>query len=199
MQKSAASNANGQSQLELDTMLADVQVVTTDLGAEEQQNAVSRDRAQFTMSSPVKGVNSHRWLDSTAMFAEKMKPFWDQTVSDFLQFRQNKGTPEGVENDVVVALIDDGVDVFETAYSSQVLEGKSFDFHNGKVRPPFSSARGHGSVMANMILRICPMAKVYPIRLRKFDSPDGKNNIDKDYAAQVDGARWFSSKWYRRC
>ncbi|KAH6691548.1 hypothetical protein F5X68DRAFT_202092 [Plectosphaerella plurivora] len=177
--------SDNQSQSDVEGQIEDVQVIATDVGTEEQRNAASRDRPHFSASSPAKGVNSHRWLDSTARFAEEMKPFWDQTVLDFLQSRQNKGTAEGIENDVVVALIDDGVDVFETAYSNQVLEGKSFDFHNGKVRPPFSSARGHGSVMANMILRICPMAKVYPIRLRTFDNPNGKTNIDKDYAAQA--------------
>lgn len=162
-----------------------VEVITGDLGTEKDHTATARDTASYITSAPVKGVNSHRWLNSTAKFAEEMKPFWERTVEEFMQSRQGKATPEHVEDGVVVALIDDGVDVFDTAYSSQVLEGKSFDFHNGKVRPPFSSAKGHGTVMANMILRICPMAKVYPIRLRTFNNANGKSNIDKDYAAQV--------------
>lgn len=168
-----------------ETAFGDVEVHATDLRTEQEGNVSSRDTAHLTSSVPIKGVNSHRWLNSTARFAEEMKPFWDDTVKDFLLSRQNKGTVERVEDDVVVALIDDGVDIFDTPYSNQVLEGKSFDFHNGKVRPPFSSAKGHGTVMANMILRICPMAKVYPIRLRTFENPNGKNTIDKDYAAQV--------------
>jgi hypothetical protein len=38
-----------------------------------------------------------------------------------------------------------------------------------------------------MILRVCPMAKIYPIRLKTYnDSVEGKNlRIDAGYAAQV--------------
>ncbi|KAK5991182.1 hypothetical protein PT974_09460 [Cladobotryum mycophilum] len=86
-------------------------------------------------------------------FATEMKIFWEDTLQDFMSWRKNQGTPERVEEDVVVALIDDGVDRFYVTPSSQVLEGKSFDFHDGKVRPSFSSARGHGTVTATMILR----------------------------------------------
>ena len=76
--------------------------------------------------------------------------------------------------------------MFDTLQANQILEGKSFDFHNGMVRPSFSSARGHGTVMASVILRVCPMAKVYPIRLKTDHNPDGNAmQIDASYAAQV--------------
>ncbi|KAI0895890.1 hypothetical protein F4806DRAFT_496794 [Annulohypoxylon nitens] len=145
----------------------------------------SYDTAQPTTGSSDKIVNSHRWLNSAAKFAEEMSPFWKDTVTDFLKWRQNQGTPEKIEDDVVIALIDDGVDMFDPALSNRVLEGKSFDYHEGKVRPPFSSASGHGTIMASMILQICPMAKVYPIRLKTYGNHTGKNSIDADYAASA--------------
>lgn len=145
----------------------------------------SYDTAQPTAGASDKIVNSHRWLNSAAKFAEEMSPFWKDTVTDFLKWRQNQGTPEKIEDDVVIALIDDGVDMFDPALSNRVLEGKSFDYHEGKVRPPFSSASGHGTIMASMILQICPMAKVYPIRLKTYGNHTGKNSIDADYAASV--------------
>lgn len=114
-----------------------------------------------------------------------MTYFWQKTVQEFLSSKPNPGTTERLERDVIVALIDDGVDMFDPALSDRVLEGKSFDFHDGKVRPSFSSAEGHGTVMASMILRTCPMAKVYPIRLKTYPNANGKNNIDAEYAAQV--------------
>ncbi|KAH7120547.1 hypothetical protein EDB81DRAFT_952433 [Dactylonectria macrodidyma] len=159
-----------------------IELITRDAGTDDQRKATSRD-APLTTSAPVKGVNSHRWLDSTSRFASEMMPFWESTLKDFKESRKGQGTPERVEDDVVIALIDDGIDTFDSSLSNHVLEGKSFDYHDGKVRPPFSSARGHGTVMASMILRICPMAKVYPIRLRTYDGPDGKNQIDRKYAA----------------
>ncbi|OTB11081.1 hypothetical protein K445DRAFT_322435 [Daldinia sp. EC12] len=162
----------------------DVEVIPTDLDNDKNKE-VSNNTSYFTSSTLVKGVNSHRWLGSTARFASEMVPFWQNTVKEFLEMRKNQGTQERIEDDVVVALIDDGVDMFDATLDNHVLEGKSFDFHDGKIRPPFSSARGHGTVMASMILRICPMAKVYPIRLKTYQNESGKNTIDKDYAARA--------------
>jgi hypothetical protein len=151
-----------------------------------ESKPMSHDALHSTASAPVNGGQPHRWLDSTARFAGKMIPFWQSTVNDFIDSRQDGRTPEGLENDVVLALIDDGVDMFDIPQTNQILEGKSFDFHAEKVRPPFSSAKGHGTVMASMILRVCPMAKVYPIRLKTYDNPEGGNmEIDAGYAAQV--------------
>ncbi|KAH6603973.1 hypothetical protein Trco_007419 [Trichoderma cornu-damae] len=164
---------------------SDVEVVIIDEGKEEERTVTSRDTSHFATSSVINGVNSHRWLDSTTRFAGEMAPFWRNTVKEFLASRHNPGTTERIEGDVIVALIDDGVDRFDTSLPDRILEGKSFDFHNEKVRPSFVSAAGHGTVMASMILRICPMAKVYPIRLRTYPNANGKSNIDAEYAAQA--------------
>ncbi|KID81278.1 Peptidase S8/S53, subtilisin/kexin/sedolisin [Metarhizium guizhouense ARSEF 977] len=142
------------------------------------------DTQQFTTPSYAKGVDSHKWLDSTALFASGITPFWKTIVNDFLEPRQNSATLEQIEADVVVALIDDGVAMFDPDLSNQVLEGKGFDFHGLKTRPPFSSAKGHGSVMTGMILGVFPIAMLYPIRLKTFDNENGKSNINLGYAAQ---------------
>ncbi|EXK24202.1 hypothetical protein FOMG_19059 [Fusarium oxysporum f. sp. melonis 26406] len=138
-----------------------------------------------TISTPDQGVNEDRWLRSIENFASAMAPYWEDTVTNFLETRQNSGTTERVESDVVMALIDDGVDKFEIGRPDQVLEGKSFDFHDERVNPPYLSAQGHGTTMASMILRVCPMAKVYPIRLKTYNSADGKSTIDPRYAARA--------------
>ena len=139
-------------------------------------------------SGPVKTASSHQWLECTARFAGEMTTFWDKTVKDYHDSIQNRPTADGPESDVVVALIDDGINKFDPLLeANQVLDGKSFDFHDGMVKPFYSSTRGHGTIMASMILRVCPMAKIYPIRLKTFDdSVEGKNmRIDAGYAAQV--------------
>lgn len=138
-----------------------------------------------TISTPDQGINEDRWLRSIESFAGVMAPYWEDTVTKFLETRQNSGTTERVESDVVIALIDDGVDKFEIGRPNQVLEGKSFDFHDERVNPPYLSAQGHGTTMASMILRVCPMAKVYPIRLKTYNSAAGKSTIDPRYAARV--------------
>ena len=157
-------------------------VVDHNLSHNAEQVDIAYDAPHSILRPPATGVNSHKWLDSTARFASNMIPFWEKTLESFGDQR----TQEGLENDVVLALIDDGVDMFDTLQAKQILEGKSFDYHNGMVRPPFSSARGHGTIMASMILRVCPMAKVYPIRLKTDDNPEGNAmRIDAGYAAQV--------------
>ncbi|KAK4151929.1 hypothetical protein C8A00DRAFT_44937 [Chaetomidium leptoderma] len=171
---------------DISSVFGDVEVIRMDSVADNERKVRSLDAPHLTSSAPVKGVNSHRWLDSTARFAGGMIPFWETTVNNFLESRQNRHTLGELEKDVVLALIDDGVDMFDTPETNQILEGKSFDFHGGKVRPPFSSAKGHGTVMASMILRVCPMVKIYPIRLKTYENAKGKNmNIDAGYAAQA--------------
>ncbi|PNP41525.1 hypothetical protein TGAMA5MH_06626 [Trichoderma gamsii] len=176
---------------DVDMAFGDVEVEIIDSGKHEERTLISRDMPHFTTSSIIKGVNSHSWLESTDRFAGEMTNFWQETVKEFLVSGHNLGTETKFEDDVIVALIDDGVDMFDPALSDRVLEGKSFDFHDGKVRPSFSSAKGHGTVMASMILRTCPMAKVYPIRLKTYPNANGKSNIDAEYAAQACQFRYF--------
>lgn len=122
-----------------------------------------------------------------------MTPYWESTVQRFLEERQDQGTSEGVERDVTIALIDDGVDKFDIGRSSQILQGKSFDFHDDRLNPPYLSAKGHGTVMASIILRVCPMAKIYPIRLKTSSDASGNSTIDR-YAARVSIPFAFSCK-----
>ncbi|KAI6760872.1 hypothetical protein HG530_009732 [Fusarium avenaceum] len=129
--------------------------------------------------------DQNQWLQSVENFARCMNPYWESTVQRFLEARQDQGTPEGVENDVTVALIDDGVYKFGIGRPHQVLQGKSFDFHGDGLNPPYLSAKGHGTVMASMILRVCPMAKIYPIRLKTNSDASGNSTIDPGYAARA--------------
>jgi subtilisin family serine protease len=162
-----------------------VEVIIRETRADDERGTDPHDTPIMTASNHGQGINSHRWLDSAVRFAKEMRPFWDSTLGEFMRLRQQQGTPEHIEDDVVVALIDDGIDIFDTTHPDQIFGGKSFDFHDAKVRPPYSSAGGHGTLVANMILRVRPMAKIYPIRLRTYKTPSGKNPIDRDYAAQV--------------
>ncbi|KAF5967559.1 intracellular serine protease [Fusarium bulbicola] len=138
-----------------------------------------------TSLAPEKGINAHQWLSSVEEFASVMKPFWDSTAKRFTEMNQNMATAEGVEKPVTIALIDDGVNKFEIDHPNQVLEGKSFDFHDERVNSPFLSAKGHGTTMARMILRVCPMAEIYPIRLKTYSDPNGNFTINADYAARA--------------
>ncbi|KAL6792270.1 subtilisin-like protein [Trichoderma sp. SZMC 28013] len=164
----------------------EIEVLLEAIDMDGGSKLTARGVSNFTTSTSVKGINSHRWLDATSRFAGEMKYFWDNTLEQWNNIPNKVLRPEDdFEGDVVVALIDDGVDRLDNTLSGQVQEGKSFDYHDGQVRPPFSSARGHGTVMASMILRVCPMAKIYPIRLKTYDVSGGKSQIDRKYAAKA--------------
>jgi hypothetical protein len=153
-----------------------------------REGKVTSHGLSHVASGPAKTASSHQWLECTARFAGEMTTFWGKTVEDYHDSVQNRPTADGPESDVVVALIDDGINKFDPLLeASQILDGKSFDFHDGMVKPFYSSTKGHGTIMASMILRVCPMAKIYPIRLKTYDdSVEGKNvRIDAGYAAQV--------------
>ncbi|UKZ79629.1 hypothetical protein TrVFT333_007389 [Trichoderma virens FT-333] len=123
---------------------------------------------------------SQRWLVSTSKFANAMKPFWENTLGNFKKW---------TGNDVVVALIDDGVDMVDETLHNQVLIGTSFDYDTvekgGELRPASTSAKGHGTVMANMILHVCPMAKIYPIRIPTKSLKESGGHIDRKIIAKA--------------
>ncbi|KAK2010069.1 hypothetical protein LZ32DRAFT_589032 [Colletotrichum eremochloae] len=144
-------------------------------------------------------VTEHDWLNCVERFAGCMDLFWKKTVDlsrEWLNADPNTDvrllTPESqnvnvlknLGKDVVVALIDDGVDCCDSAFSGRVIEGKTFDYQDGGVGQYYISARGHGTEMARMILKVCPMANVYSIRLKTHTSPDkGQATIDAISAA----------------
>lgn len=140
--------------------------------------------------TPMKVVTSHEWLRCMEKFATHISSFWDETIERFdKRFGDEQGdgakaTVMGIENDVVVALIDDGVASCNDAFVGRILEGKTFDYHDEFVGQYYISANGHGTEMARSILRVCPMAKIYPIRL-KTHSSDGGAQIDLLSAALV--------------
>lgn len=138
---------------------------------------------------------AHQWLDSVDKFAELIASFWSKTRRDFLMAAR-EDRPEGVFEDVVIALIDDGVDAYVPSVSGQIVGGKSFDyseFESVRWKPYYVSESGHGTVMASMIMRACPIAKLYPIRLKTLISEDGKRDIVLKSAALVNShVFWYS-------
>jgi len=111
-----------------------------------------------------RNLSGHRWLNCMDKLADEI---------------QNIGTPstqdDKLRRGVVVALIDDGVNVDTPAIAGKVISGVTFDRgepdENGPS-PYFHSANGHGTVMADMICRVCPLAKLYVFKLETHSSHD---------------------------
>ncbi|UKZ75095.1 hypothetical protein TrVFT333_002767 [Trichoderma virens FT-333] len=139
----------------------------------------------------------HEWITYMERFAGCMNSLWQETLEKFDESArrdQNDARPPNkdirnltsLKEDVVVALIDDGVDSCDSAFAGRIIEGKTFDYQEGSVGQHYISARGHGTEMARMILKACPMASIYSIRLKTHISPEkGQATIDVFSAASA--------------
>jgi hypothetical protein len=122
---------------------------------------------------------AHRWLESVDLFAKFIAScHHERNVA--LQ-----GNYRVEDSDIVVALIDDGVDIYDPLISDSIVGGRSFAYEDNWTKPYYVSESGHGTAMARTILRVCPMAKLYPIRLGLVLSENRVPRIDVKSAALV--------------
>ncbi|CAN8104024.1 unnamed protein product [Discula destructiva] len=123
--------------------------------------------------------DGHKWLDSMDAFAQEMSRLW--------KYAAHPATGPTRSHDlgkpVVVALIDDGVDIVDPSFLDRSYGGQSLSSDivseneprtHQRVHPYHYSERGNGTVMASLIYRVCPMAKLYIIRLPTVRDANGK-------------------------
>ncbi|KAI0549771.1 hypothetical protein F4679DRAFT_595566 [Xylaria curta] len=114
-----------------------------------------------------RNLSAHRWLNCMDTFADEI---------------QNVKTPltkhDELRRDITVALVDDGVNVDMPTIAGKVIGGATFDhwdpYENGPS-PYFVSTSGHGTVMADMICRVCPTAKLSVYKLETHSSESSMN------------------------
>ncbi|KAG9237404.1 hypothetical protein BJ875DRAFT_453856 [Amylocarpus encephaloides] len=128
-------------------------------------------------------LQPHRWLTCMDEFREMIQNVWSWSMKQKLQQQNDLQKP------VEIALIDDGIDVLQPRLRGKISDGKSFDFGDkgaNRIRSHWISERGHGTVMAKNIARICPMAKIYVIKLEThFDHKEQKSRIGARSAADA--------------
>ncbi|CAF3558590.1 unnamed protein product [Fusarium graminearum] len=142
-----------------------------------------------TLGQPQPTVESraaHRWLDSVYAFANRVNQFWMQSLSAI-----PSSPHDHMASHVVVALIDDGVQAYGSFLSANITGGKSFATGgtNNMASPWYVSELGHGTVMAETIARVCPMVKLYPMRVDTHTSENGERTLEaKSVALAIDAA-----------
>ncbi|KAF4457411.1 Major intracellular serine protease [Fusarium austroafricanum] len=125
----------------------------------------------------------HKWINSMRRFVafvpELPEDMDDLDLSSKLTSRR-----------VTVALIDDGVDVFTSElarFSDRFFPGVSFDRSNDRHSSrEWSSRGGHGTLMAKLILAVCPHADI--VTYRVLMRPDHETNMlipDAESAAKA--------------
>ncbi|KAK5630201.1 hypothetical protein RRF57_005916 [Xylaria bambusicola] len=134
-------------------------------------------------------IENHKWLETMDSFGDEMIPLWEEA-------QRRAGKDKCIElfaQPVVVALIDDGVDVLEPSLQGKLIDGKTLSYDELRGGEPteqrehafWESSGGHGTVMANMIFRVCPMAKLYVIRMETHVDGENRSRISARSAAEA--------------
>ncbi|KAK6863507.1 hypothetical protein PG995_000035 [Apiospora arundinis] len=159
----------------------------------------------FSPGVSVPNTDNHKWLDTMEAFGKKMGKVWEAAQRMATRKYRDTGTPpttgtplqdtqgrpfEYIEP-VIVALIDDGASMLElkSTFGDIQMTGKSLSYGQVGYERNFNlgeSTNGHGTVMAHMIYQVCPMVKLYVIRMEHRRSENGMEaTIDPDSAADA--------------
>lgn len=87
-----------------------------------------------------------------------------------------------LQKDVVVAVIDDGVDINQQCLRDRILRGETIDTSD-RSHYRFS-AKNHGNLVASQVVRVCTNAKIYVIKVNTYPNDDNLA-IDAESAASV--------------
>ncbi|KAJ4286233.1 hypothetical protein N0V90_013267 [Kalmusia sp. IMI 367209] len=111
---------------------------------------------------------------------------WIACVKRFNKYAKDLLSKQGGRKPITIALIDDGVDFADERIQSMVEDGRSYYQRQSKLIAPFwTSSGGHGTAMAGLIRTMCPMAKLFVLRLNEYTSINGKRQISADSAAKA--------------
>lgn len=89
---------------------------------------------------------------------------------------------------VKVAIIDDGINASQFDNHTSIAGGTSFQCHHNRPDRPldyWASTGTHGTEMAKMVQRICPVAELYIIRLGEGTGERGTRQIKAETAIKV--------------
>ncbi|KAB5545922.1 hypothetical protein GE09DRAFT_1132964 [Coniochaeta sp. 2T2.1] len=125
-----------------------------------------------------------------------MRHKWIATMEEFSDFlltaERNADPPYVLPKPVLVAVIDDGVDINEASVQSRVIGGRSFCHRNEDQnlnQPYYVSSGGHGTAMAGLICKLCPNVKLFVLKLDdKLDASGGRTITAKSAAKAVRAA-----------
>lgn len=111
---------------------------------------------------------------------------WIACMKQFNKYAKDLLEKESGSQPVTVALIDDGVDFADDRIASMVKDGRSdFQRSSKHIAPFWTSSGGHGTAMAGLIRTVCPIAKLFVVRLNEYTSENGRRQIYADSAARV--------------
>ncbi|KAH8892234.1 subtilisin-like protein [Thozetella sp. PMI_491] len=112
-------------------------------------------------NQPDRGRQTHRWLACMDDFADRIQNI-NPAKLDAMK-NEKLGQP------IKVALIDDGVNTSHRTIQGKIQGGMSFDPGlENRPSPYYVTETGHGTVMADLICRVCPVAKLQIFKLETY-------------------------------
>ena len=119
-------------------------------------------------------------------------------MDKFADFIEELEVSESSQSDPIkVAIIDDGVKSSHAGLDANIDEGESW-VRQAKQRDPYSpyntSAKGHGTVMAYYIRRVCPKVRLYVAKLDPR-MVQGRLVFSMESAAEVNPSNLGSMSW----
>jgi hypothetical protein len=110
-----------------------------------------------------------------------------KSMEDFAEFLKRTRTNTKARP-VKIAIIDDGIDTGFDDFTDRVQVGESFcrlgelSGHRGVYYVPSGP---HGTVMAQLICKICPVAKLYIAQLEVLPGQHGQRSFTTESAIEV--------------
>lgn len=163
--------------------LAPIQVLLPKEKSKNERLAVKFSTSPST--APYDEKEQHRrtnnkWLDCVDNFADMLQNLKVEKL--IAEFSKTYPSLKNLQRDVVVAVIDDGVDINQQCLRGRILRGETFDTSD-RSHYRFST-KDHGTLMASQIVRVCPNAKIYVIKVNTCLNDDNLT-IDTESAASV--------------
>lgn len=135
-------------------------------------------------------IDTNQWLGTMDKFALGIANLKE------LAGLKRENLPLDLQKDVTVALIDDGVNLMHQALTKKIENGRSFAVSydpaglEGYREPYHASTTGHGTCMAYMISRVCPLVKMFICKLDVIRRAEGgKASFTAKSAAEVSFTR----------
>ncbi|KAI0516989.1 hypothetical protein F5B22DRAFT_605779 [Xylaria bambusicola] len=130
----------------------------------------------------------HKWVTCMEEYAYFLQTAEHEWLEWRVQSSDKREQSQALQKPVIVALIDDGVDVNDQNVQSRIIGGRSFchrDEEQNLNQPYYISGGGHGTAMAGLICKVCPNVKLFILRLDEYSIEPGKRQITAKSAAKA--------------
>ena len=115
------------------------------------------------------------------------EPRWMKAMVDFAEFLKQAHLYANVPA-IKIAVIDDGIDTALDDFTGKIQVGESFyrlSELTGRRGAYYVPSGPHGTLMAQLICKVCPVVKLYIAQLEVLPGQDGRRSFTVESASEV--------------